>query len=149
MMRRWAPPTRYTLRRNTASIIKDLIWLRKRFTVDHSSVQTKTVLANTEGGLTQDSFFSSPWKNMRFFASLFICRYPRQSDCYMLDKEVFQFFFFLSRGFSPVWKYFSHRSYTKFLKKNVYQYTTVYLMWIWAYINADKKVHTFSWRRKT
>ena len=26
MTRRWAPPTRYTLRRNPASIIKDLIW---------------------------------------------------------------------------------------------------------------------------
>ena len=26
MTRRWAPPTRYTLRRNAASIMKDLIW---------------------------------------------------------------------------------------------------------------------------
>ena len=26
MTRRWAPTTRYTLRRNTASIMKDLIW---------------------------------------------------------------------------------------------------------------------------
>jgi len=25
-MRRWAPPTRYTLRRNTASIMKGLVW---------------------------------------------------------------------------------------------------------------------------
>jgi len=25
MTRRWAPPTRYTLRRNTASIMKDLV----------------------------------------------------------------------------------------------------------------------------
>ena len=29
MTRRWAPPTRYTLRRITASIIKDLIWFTK------------------------------------------------------------------------------------------------------------------------
>jgi len=26
MTRRWAPPTRYTLRRNTASIMKGLVW---------------------------------------------------------------------------------------------------------------------------
>ena len=33
MTRRWAPPTRYTLRRNTASIMKDLIWFDLRSTI--------------------------------------------------------------------------------------------------------------------
>ena len=30
MTRRWAPPTRYTLRRNPASTMKDLIWFESR-----------------------------------------------------------------------------------------------------------------------
>jgi len=32
MTRSWAPPTRYTLRRNTASIMKGLVWLESENT---------------------------------------------------------------------------------------------------------------------
>ena len=66
MTRRWAPPTRYTLRRNTASIIKNLIWFWGVFTENDTwNLWLSEVESRTQGSRprtqkkseAKDSFF--------------------------------------------------------------------------------------------
>jgi len=45
MTRRWAPQTRYTLRRNTTSIMKGLAWFE--FKISRNSLVTQRLFAHT------------------------------------------------------------------------------------------------------
>ena len=79
---------------------------------------------------------------MFFCIRIFICPHSHKPDRPYWTKVVRKKIFF--EGYSPILKYRSHRSYTKFLEQNFYRYVTVCLVRIWTYKNMDKKAHTFS-----
>ena len=85
------------------------------------------------------------------FSSAFLCVHIRTNQIVTYWTKVFRKKFFVKR-YSSILKYRSYPSYTKFLNKifeqNFYLYTTVYLVRIWTYKNADEKAHTFSRRSK-
>ena len=90
--------------------------------------------------------FSSPWKSMFFFVRIFVCPYPRWSDCQILDKSFSKQI--CCKGAQPYFE-ISLLSFThKIFEQKFYQYVTVYVVQIWTYKNADEKAHTLSRRSK-
>ena len=83
---------------------------------------------------------------MRFFIRSFICPYPHQPDSHILDKSFSKKIFCkgVQHNFEISLLPFIH----KIFEQNFYVYTTIYLVQIWAYKNADEKAHTFSRRSK-
>ena len=83
---------------------------------------------------------------MRFFIRIFISPYLHQPDSHILNKS------FPKKIFCKVVQLHFEISLLSFIHKifeqNFYLHTTVYLVRIWTYKNADEKAHTFSRRSK-
>ena len=83
---------------------------------------------------------------MRFFIRIFINPYPHLPDSHILDKN------FPKKNFCEGVLLYFEISLLSFIHKifeqNFYLYTTVYLVRIWTYKNADEKAHTFLSRSK-
>ena len=80
------------------------------------------------------------------FSSAFLCVHIRTNQTVTYWTKVFRKKFFV-KGYSSFeisLLSFIH----KIFEQNFYLYTTVYLVRIWTYKNADEKAHTFSRRSK-
>ena len=72
--------------------------------------------------------------------------YPHLPDSHILDKSFPKKFF--CKGVQLYFEISLLSFIHKIFKQNFYLYTTVYLVGIWTYKNADEKAHTFSSRSK-
>ena len=77
-----------------------------------------------------------------FFSSAFLNAHIRTNHTVTYWTKVFRKKIFV-KGYGPILKYRSHRSYIKFFEQKFDQCITVYVVRIRANKNADKKAHTF------